>query len=84
MEPVFIELTRDFKCDGGQGDVFIRLNKNLYGQAKAAHLWYKHFRNGLLERGFVMSKVDPCLFMSKTVIFVVYVDYCLFWVRSQS
>ena len=30
-----------------------------------------------------MSKVDPCLFMSKTVICVVYVDDCLFWARSQ-
>ena len=31
-----------------------------------------------------MSKVNPCLFMSKTVIFLVYVDDCLFWTRSQS
>ena len=31
-----------------------------------------------------MSNVDPCLFMSKTVICVVYVDDCLFWERSQS
>ena len=31
-----------------------------------------------------MSKVDPCLFMSKTVICAVYVDGCLFWARSQS
>ena len=28
------------------------------------------------------SKVDPCLFMSKTVISVVYVDDCLFWACS--
>ena len=32
----------------------------------------------------MMSKVDTCLFMSKTVICVVYVDDCLFWERSQS
>ena len=31
-----------------------------------------------------MSKVDPWLFTSKTVIFVVYVDDCLFWESSQS
>ena len=31
-----------------------------------------------------MSKVDLCLFMSKTVICVVYVDDCLFWACSQS
>ena len=32
----------------------------------------------------MMSNVDPCLFMSKTVIYVVYVDGCLFWEHSQS
>ena len=42
------------------------------------------FRNGLLDRGFVMSKVDPCLFMSKTFICVVHVNDFLFWSRSQS
>ena len=64
--------------------LFSKLKKSLYGQAEAAHLWYEKLRNGFLERGFVMSKVDPCLFMSKTVICVVYVDDCLFWERSQS
>ena len=81
-ETVLIELPSDFKSDGGKCDVVIRLNKSLYGQAKAAHLWYENLQNGLLERGFVMSKVDPCLFMSKTEMCVVYVDDYLFGVRS--
>ena len=81
---VFIETTRDFKSYGGQCDVVLRLKKSLYGQAESARLWYEKLWNGLLERGFVMIKVDPYLFMSKTVICVVYVDNCLFWERSQS
>ena len=32
----------------------------------------------------MMSKVDPCLFISKTVICLVYVDDYLFRARSQS
>ena len=32
----------------------------------------------------MIIKVDPCLFMSNTMIFVVYVDDCLFWERSLS
>ena len=83
-EPFFIELPRDFMSDVGQHYVVLRLKKNLYGQTKAAHLCYEKLRIFLLERGFVMIKVDPCLFMSKTVICVVYVDDCLFWERSQS
>ena len=39
-EPVFIELTRDFKSDGVQCDVVPRLNKILYVQSKSARLWY--------------------------------------------
>ena len=31
----------------------------------------------------MMSKGDTCLFMSKNVICVVYVDDCIFWSRSQ-
>ena len=38
----------------------------------------------LVRAQFLMSKVDPCMFMSKTVICVVYVDDCLFWARSKS
>ena len=60
-EPAFIEPPRDFKSDGGQHDVVLKLKKSLYGQAKDARLWYEKLLNGVLERGFVVGKVDPCL-----------------------
>ena len=41
-EPVFIELTRYFNSDGRQCDVVIRLNKIIYGQAKAVYLQYEN------------------------------------------
>ena len=59
------------------------MKENPIWSSQAARLWYKKLRNGLLESSFVMSKVDPCMFMSKTVICVVYVDDCLFWERPQ-
>ena len=58
-EPVLIDLPRDFNSDGGQHDVVLISKKSLYGQAEAARLWYGNLRTGLLERGFVISKVDP-------------------------
>ena len=82
-DPVYIELPRDFKSDGGQFDVVLWLKKILYGQAKAIGIWYEFFRNGLLDHIFVASKVYPCLIMSKTVICVVYVYDCLFWEHSK-
>ena len=80
-DPVFIQLPRDFKSDGVQCDVVLRLKKILYGQAKAARLWKEKLQNVLLYCGSVASKVDNCLFMYKTVIYVVYADDCLFWAR---
>ena len=74
----------DFKSDGGQCDVVLRLTKIRYGQDNAARLWYEKLQNGLLDRSFVMSKLGSCMFVSKTVICVVYVDDHLFLESSQS
>ena len=82
--PVFIELPMDFMSDGGQWNVVLILKKSLYGQSEPARLCYEKLRNGLIECGFVINNVDPCLFMSKTVIYVVFVDDFLFWACSQS
>ena len=40
-EPVFIEILKDFSSTVGYCDIFIRLNKILYGQSKATWLWYE-------------------------------------------
>ena len=61
-EPVFIELLRYFKSDGVQHDVVIKLKKTLNCQAKSAWLRYENLRNGLLQQGFVMGKVDDVYF----------------------
>ena len=45
-EPVFVEITRYFKSDGGQCDIVTRLNKILYGKIEAARLWYEKLLNG--------------------------------------
>ena len=83
-EPVFVELPRYFSSDGGQCDVVLRLKKILYGQVENTRLWYEKFQFLLLCRGFLVSKLYPCMFMYKTVICVVYMDYCIFWALSQS
>ena len=73
-EIVFIEIHWDINSDGGKCDVVLIIKKILYGKTEEVRLWYKFFRSCLLERGFLMIKVDPCMFMLKTVICMVYVD----------
>ena len=77
-EPVFIELPMDSNSYGVKGGVVLRLKKSLYGQARATRICDVKLQNGLLERAFLMSKMDPCMYMSKTVICVVNVYDFLF------
>ena len=53
----------------------IKLNSHTSGM--------KSLQNGILYCSFVAIKLDSCLFMSKTMTCVVYVDDLLFWERSQ-
>jgi hypothetical protein len=52
--------------------------KSLYGLKKAPRTFYEKLRDGLLERGFTQSEIDPCLFMKRYCICVVYVDDTIF------
>jgi hypothetical protein len=63
---------------------FIRLKRNLYGVKQAARNWYIHLKTGLLGRGFVQSKIDPCLFIRKDCLIVVYTDDCLFFANNDA
>ena len=62
---------------------FLRLKEILYGQSKSSRLWYEMLQNGLLDSGSVERNVDPWLFMSKTVICVVYMNDFIFWESPQ-
>jgi hypothetical protein len=65
-------------------DHFIRLKRNLYGCKQAARNWYLHLKTGLLGRGFVQSTVDPCLFIRKDCLIVLYTDDCLLFANDTS
>ena len=56
--------------------VFIELSR--YFKSDGVCLCYEKFINVFLDRGFVDSKVYPCMFTSKDVFFVVYMDGYLF------
>ena len=42
----------------------------IYDPVNAERLWYEKFCIGLLDHIFVVSKMDPGLFMSKTTLFM--------------
>jgi hypothetical protein len=78
---VYIKVPKGFTPTIGR-DCVMKLKKSLYGSTTAPQLWYEKISKGLIDRGFVPSKMDPCLFISPTVLLVLYVDDCCIFARD--
>ena len=72
-EEVYIESPRGFGRKDKK-DMVLKLINSLYGLKQAPKTFFEKLRDGLLERGFTQSILDPCLFMKANMICVVYVD----------
>ena len=76
-ETVHIEPPKLFAPRSGK-DLVLHLLKSLYGLKQAPKTFFEKLREGLIERGYQPSSLDPCLFMKKGIICVVYVDDTIF------
>jgi transposase InsO family protein len=63
---------------------YIQLMKNLYGCKQAARNWFQHLDAGLKAHGFKQSHIDPCLYLRKDCIMVVYTDDCLIFAPNDT
>jgi hypothetical protein len=54
-----------------------KLNKYLYGLKQRSLSWHSKLKGALLDRGVVQSILDPCVFISKDMVVLVYVDNCI-------
>jgi hypothetical protein len=60
----------------------LKLKRNLYGLGQASHNWFLKL-SAIYERpGFKQSKSDPCLFLRKNMIIVLYTDDFLLYARD--
>ena len=76
--PVYMELPFGFTQDtGSKKRMVLKVIKNLYGLKNASLNWFKMLQKGLQDRGFVASKVDPCVFIRDNCVILVYVDDCI-------
>jgi Reverse transcriptase (RNA-dependent DNA polymerase) len=81
-EEVYIEYPRYFG-PSTQNDFVLHLKKSLYGLRQAPRTFFEMLRSGLLERGWIQSKIDPCLFLKPGMMCVVYVDDTIFGGKSR-
>ena len=73
-EPIYLELPPGYSSAPGEDKVY-KVVKSLYGDIRAAKLWYKHLSSALVDKmGFRKSSIDSCLFLRDALIFAFYVD----------
>ena len=82
-EDIFVHQPAGFR----RGEnLVLKLKRSVYGLKQAPRYFFGYLTEHLVsdELGFVQSKRDPCLFVGKDVIIVVYVDDILFFAREDS
>ena len=67
-------------------NLVLKLKRSVYGLRQAPRYFFQYLTEHLEsdEIGLVQSKRDPCLFVGKAIIAVVYVDDILFFARDDS
>jgi hypothetical protein len=67
----------------GKGDEVLRLKRTLYGLKQSPWYFFQYVTERLIKQGLTASKLDPCLFISKSLIVIVYVDDILIHGKSD-
>ena len=76
-EEVYVECPKLFGPKSGT-DKVLHLLKSLYGLRQAPRTFFEKLKEGLEERQWVQSEIDPCLFLKAGMMCVVYVDDTIF------
>jgi hypothetical protein len=45
-----------------KGELYVKLQRALYGSLQASRLWYENISSFLSKNGYVANKTDPCVF----------------------
>ena len=63
-------------------DFVLQLEKNTYGINQVATNWYQMPKEGLFNKGFKSSKINPHLFLTHHTIIMTYIDYCFIFSKN--
>ena len=71
-ETINVHQPRGFNC--GKGDEVLCLKHTLYGLKQLPQYFFHYLAERLIKQGLMALQFDPCLFISKLLIVIIYVD----------
>ena len=75
--PLYLRLPQGYKRKGmTRKSHVLKLKRNVYGQKQAGRVWNQYMDQGMKSIGFTPSKLNPCLYYRKSIVFLVYIDDC--------
>ncbi len=81
-ETIYIHQPRGFHR--GNGDKVSHLKRTLYGLKHSPRYFFEYLSERLIKLGLTPSKYDPCLFMNKTLIIIIYVNDILIYGHNET
>ncbi len=69
-EMIYVHQPHGFHC--GKGDKVLHLKRILYGLKQSSRNFYKYLTEHLVKQGLSASNLDPCLFISKFLIVIIF------------
>ncbi|KAI2489167.1 hypothetical protein MHU86_25425 [Fragilaria crotonensis] len=73
-EPIYLKLPPGYSVPG-EDKVYKQVIKPLYGNIRAAKLWYQHLSAALVDKlGFQLTTIDSYLYFRDGLVFALYVD----------
>ena len=76
-EEVYVSVPKGFASEEANNEkVVMKLNRSLYGLVQAPLCWFEHLTKGLERQNLKPSKHDPCLYLGKDIMVIIYVDNC--------
>ena len=81
--PIYLKPPAGVVLNDNNGQLVLKLLKNLYGLKDAGRTWFEHLSYGLIDMGFKATSSDPCIFIRNSDIIILYVDDCVIISKTE-
>ena len=81
--PIYLKPPAGIVLNDNNGQLVLKLLKNLYGLKDAGRTWFEHLSYGLIDMGFKATSSDPCIFIRNSDIIILYVDDCVIISKTE-